>query len=351
MTLAHSRPRWSHAAAGHPAICCRLPLVEKGLNKDQGGEGDGDIEEGSDDEDEESGEVDPIPILDNDSEFDVESTEKRGFEHSGDGEERCVEHGENPEVEKKITKNMEDEFLVSTLPLGDEGRDQEGNNIPLKPPVKGSVQSKVEHAQNEPDVLPSFTMGASSSQQPSDLFHLFFDELKATMENHLDRIEDFLVSLDGKLQKMNDAFNKAAGDVCIGMQTIHKDMDCLPKRATDVEKKMMSSRHVMKEFVDRMDPMVDEYRGLSTNETLGRNRSDGAIGVAPLGEYGAANGVDGGGVEGEGGLVVSQQSHLMLVGRRAMEPPLQVQCKEALHRVYVTTSQHLIQGFEDYIFG
>ncbi|KAK9098474.1 hypothetical protein Syun_025519 [Stephania yunnanensis] len=109
------------------------------------------------------------------------------------------------------------------------GRDQEGNDIPIKPPVNGSVQSKVEHAQNEPNVLSSFTIGASSSQQPSDLFHSFFDELKAIVENCLDRIKDFLVSLDGRLRKMNDAFNKAAGDVCIGMQTMHKDLDCFPK--------------------------------------------------------------------------------------------------------------------------
>ncbi|KAK9133439.1 hypothetical protein Scep_012967 [Stephania cephalantha] len=72
---------------------------------------------------------------------------------------------------------------------------------------------------------------------------------------------------------------------------------------------------------------------------------DGAVGVAPLGEYDAANGVDGGGVESEGGLVVGQQSHRMLVGRQAVEPPLEVRCKEAMHRVYVVASQRLIQGF------
>ncbi|KAK9093837.1 hypothetical protein Scep_025306 [Stephania cephalantha] len=137
-------------------------------------------------------------------------------------------------------------------------RDQEGNDIPVTPLVKGSVQSKVKHAQNESDVLLSFTMGASSSQQPSDLFRSLFNELKATVENRFDRIEDFLVSLDGRLQKMNDAFNKAGGDVCVGMRTMHKDTDCLLKRATNVKKKTKSSRHVTKEFIDRMEPMVDE---------------------------------------------------------------------------------------------
>ncbi|KAK9158069.1 hypothetical protein Scep_004643 [Stephania cephalantha] len=190
-----------------------IRCVEKGPDKDQGGEGDGDREEegygdrkeGSDDEDEESSEIDPVRILDNYN-----------------------------EVEKEVTKNMEDDFLVSTPPLGDKGRDQEGNDIPVTPPVKGSDQSKVEHAQNEPTILPTFTMGSLSSQQPSDLFRSFFDELKATVENRLDRIEDFLVSLDGGLRKMNDAFNKVVGDVSVGMWIMHKDMDCLLKRATDV---------------------------------------------------------------------------------------------------------------------
>ncbi|KAK9105674.1 hypothetical protein Scep_022518 [Stephania cephalantha] len=80
---------------------------------------------------------------------------------------------------------------------------------------------------------------------------------------------------------------------------------------------------------------------------FGMDPGDGAVGVAPLGEYGVANGVDGGGVEGEGGLVAGQQSHQMLVGRRVVEPPLEVRCKEALHRVYVAASQCLIQGFHN----
>ncbi|KAK9169636.1 hypothetical protein Syun_001776 [Stephania yunnanensis] len=93
---------------------------------------------GSDNEDKDSGEVDPIPILDNDSEVDVKSVEEKGLSHSGDGEERDVEQGEDLEVEKEVTKNMEDDFLVSTSPLGDGGRDQEGNDIPITPSVKGS---------------------------------------------------------------------------------------------------------------------------------------------------------------------------------------------------------------------
>ncbi|KAK9104942.1 hypothetical protein Scep_021786 [Stephania cephalantha] len=196
--------------------------VEKGPDKDHNNKGDGDREDGSDDEDEESDEVYPIPIINNDSKVNVESTEETGLEHSEDGEERGVEQGENSELEKEVTNNMEDDILFSTAPLEDGERDQEGNDIPVTPPVMDSDQSK------------------------------------ATVEYRLDHIKDLLVSLDGRLQKMNDVFNKAGGDVSVGMQTMHKDMDCLLKRATDVEKKTKSSRHVTKEFVDRMESIADE---------------------------------------------------------------------------------------------
>ncbi|KAK9168644.1 hypothetical protein Syun_000784 [Stephania yunnanensis] len=111
--------------------------VEKGPDKDQGGERDGDNEKGSEEEDEESGDVEPIPILNNDTEVNDEFAKERGFKHSGDGEER-------------------------------------------------------------------------------------------------------------------------GGDVNVGMRTMQKDMDCLLKKATDVANKSKLSRHIIKEFVDRMDPMVDE---------------------------------------------------------------------------------------------
>ncbi|KAK9114535.1 hypothetical protein Syun_021332 [Stephania yunnanensis] len=40
-----------------------------------------------------------------------------------------------------------------------------------------------------------------------------------------------------RLRNMNGVFNKVGGDVSVGMRTIHKDINCLLKRATDVEKK------------------------------------------------------------------------------------------------------------------
>ncbi|KAK9158573.1 hypothetical protein Scep_005147 [Stephania cephalantha] len=61
-----------------------------------------------------------------------------------------------------------------------------------------------------------------------------------------------------ELRKINDAFNKVGGDVSVGMWTMQKNMDCLLKRATDVVKRTKLSRHVAKEFINRMDPMVDE---------------------------------------------------------------------------------------------
>ncbi|KAK9161045.1 hypothetical protein Syun_007386 [Stephania yunnanensis] len=60
--------------------------------------------------------------------------------------------------------------------------------------------------------------------------------------------------------KINDAFTKGGGDVSAGLQTVHKEMDSLLKRASEVAQKMKSSRWITKEFVDRIDPMVDEVR-------------------------------------------------------------------------------------------
>ncbi|KAK9169620.1 hypothetical protein Syun_001760 [Stephania yunnanensis] len=94
--------------------------------------------------------------------------------------------------------------------------------------------------------------------ESTDLFHSFFNELKTTVVNRLDHIENFLVSLDSKLRKINYAFNKAGGDVSVGMRMMQKDVDCLLKRATEVTKKAKSSMHVTDEFVDGMDQMVDE---------------------------------------------------------------------------------------------
>ncbi|KAK9100063.1 hypothetical protein Scep_023493 [Stephania cephalantha] len=83
----------------------------------------------------------------------------------------------------------------------------------------------VESAQNETKLFRTFIIGlSSSSHQPSNLLRSFFDELKTTVENMLDRIENFLISLDGRVQKINGAIFKIGRDVGAGMRTVHKDM-------------------------------------------------------------------------------------------------------------------------------
>ncbi|KAK9100064.1 hypothetical protein Scep_023494 [Stephania cephalantha] len=80
--------------------------VEKGPDKDQGGEGDGDKEEGSDNEDEKSGVVDPVPILNNPSEVRVtESVEEMEYEQSENFNTHFDEGNANPEGMRKGMKN------------------------------------------------------------------------------------------------------------------------------------------------------------------------------------------------------------------------------------------------------
>ncbi|KAK9094126.1 hypothetical protein Scep_025595 [Stephania cephalantha] len=105
----------------------------------------------------------------------------------------------------------------------------------VTPPVERVEKVNVESAQNETKLFPTFTMRASSSQQPSDLLRLFLDELKTTVENRLDRIENFLISLDGEYNKSMVEFLKL------------------------VEILVETSRQMTKEFIDRLDPVVEEY--------------------------------------------------------------------------------------------
>ncbi|KAK9098472.1 hypothetical protein Syun_025517 [Stephania yunnanensis] len=160
--------------------------VEKGPNKDEDGEGDGGREDGSDDEDEESGKVNFVPILDNDSEV-------RGYGHCDSIEGR-----------EAVTLTVERVEIVN-----------------------------VESTQNETKLFPTCTIGAFSSQQFSNLLRSFLDELKATVENRLDHI----------------------GAV---MQMVHKNMSTLLKKAAELRKKTKTSRKMMKEFIDRLDHVVEE---------------------------------------------------------------------------------------------
>ncbi|KAK9158068.1 hypothetical protein Scep_004642 [Stephania cephalantha] len=124
-------------------------------------------------------------------------------------------------------------------------------------PVERVKRVNVEYTQNETKLFPTCTMGAFLSQQSSDLLRSFLDELKATVDR-LDRIKNFLISLDGRVQHINGAISKIGGDVGAGMQTIHKDMSTLLKKAVELRKKVEASRKIMKEFIDRLDPMVEE---------------------------------------------------------------------------------------------
>ncbi|KAK9169619.1 hypothetical protein Syun_001759 [Stephania yunnanensis] len=74
-----------------------------------------------------------------------------------------------------------------------EGR--EANTLPVERVEKVNVES----TRNETKLFPIYTMGAFSSQQLSNILRSFLDELKATMENRLDRIKNFLISLDGRV--------------------------------------------------------------------------------------------------------------------------------------------------------
>ncbi|KAK9100670.1 hypothetical protein Scep_024100 [Stephania cephalantha] len=99
-------------------------------------------------------------------------------------------------------------------------------------------------------------MGAHSSQQQNNVLVELIQEVKGTLEFRLDRIEDFLVSIDGRLCRMSEAFSRTGGDVGAGLETLHKDMDNLMKRANEVARKAESSRKITKEFVEIFDPSV-----------------------------------------------------------------------------------------------
>ncbi|KAK9105619.1 hypothetical protein Scep_022463 [Stephania cephalantha] len=101
-------------------------------------------------------------------------------------------------------------------------------------------------------------MGGPSSQQQNDVLVKLIQEVKATLESRLDRIEDFLVSLDDRFRQMSEAFFRTGGDVSAGLETLHKDMDSLMKRANEVARKAESSRNITKEFVERLDVVVQE---------------------------------------------------------------------------------------------
>ncbi|KAK9107543.1 hypothetical protein Syun_023554 [Stephania yunnanensis] len=122
-------------------------------------------------------------------------------------------------------------------------------------------------------------MGAPSNQQQNDVLVELILEVKATLESRLDCIEDFIVSLDIRLCQMNEAFSRTSGDVGAGLETLHKDMDydgpnfhklappglnsrrymdSLMKRANEVARKVESSRKITKEFIERLDSMVQE---------------------------------------------------------------------------------------------
>ncbi|KAK9155291.1 hypothetical protein Sjap_002771 [Stephania japonica] len=198
---------------------------------------------GTDDEYKELGEVDPIPILDNENEVEVEFAEEGVYEHIGD-------EGETMDAEQKG-----DEILVKTPLVGDKGNNRVDSMF--EDAKKESHHSKNEHAQNKPDVFSTLPWEHHQANN-HPISSMFLDELKATVENLLSCIENFLISLDGEVRQMHDAFSKTGGDVSTGLRMVKMDMDCLLKRANDVAKKAESSSHIMNKFVIRMDPMVDE---------------------------------------------------------------------------------------------
>ncbi|KAK9102800.1 hypothetical protein Sjap_020054 [Stephania japonica] len=56
----------------------------------------------------------------------------------------------------------------------------------------------------------------------------------------------------------NEAFARAGKDVSAGLQMVHEDMDNLLKKATKVTRNTEAWRKITKEFVDRLDPIVEE---------------------------------------------------------------------------------------------
>lgn len=72
---------------------------------------------------------------------------------------------------------------------------------------------------------------------------------------------------------------------------------------------------------------------------------DGAISVAALDEDGGPEAIDGLGTELKRFvLVAGEEAHQELVGRRTMEPPLDVRSYNLVHCAYVTRAQGFIEG-------
>ncbi|KAK9105352.1 hypothetical protein Scep_022196 [Stephania cephalantha] len=96
-------------------VSCRW--FEKAPNNDEGGEGNGGREDGSNDEDEESSEVDPVLILDNDSEVRViESAEEREYE-----QRKNFDSVNTPPVEVKSNEGVDfviEEFIKDQMKQG-----------------------------------------------------------------------------------------------------------------------------------------------------------------------------------------------------------------------------------------
>ncbi|KAK9082939.1 hypothetical protein Scep_029410 [Stephania cephalantha] len=101
-------------------------------------------------------------------------------------------------------------------------------------------------------------MGGPSSQQQNDVLVELIQEVKATLLSRLDRVEDFLIFLDGRLRWMNETFSRTGGDVSAGLETLYKDMDSLMKKANENARKAESSRKITKKFIERLDLMVQE---------------------------------------------------------------------------------------------
>ncbi|KAK9166366.1 hypothetical protein Scep_001557 [Stephania cephalantha] len=53
------------------------------------------------------------------------------------------------------------------------------------------------------------------------MLHLFFDELKATMECRLAHVEDCLLSLNSRVREISDTIAKTCGDVSSGIVHLH----------------------------------------------------------------------------------------------------------------------------------
>ncbi|KAK9098048.1 hypothetical protein Syun_025093 [Stephania yunnanensis] len=228
--------------------------VEKGPDKDQGGEGDGDKEKGSDNVDEKSGVVDPVPILNNGSEVRVtESVKEMEYEqienfntHFDEG--NANQRGDLEGDEEQATKMKSKPLSLSSI---------EGHGA-VTSPVKRVEKFNVESAQNETKLFRTFIIGLSStSQQPSNLLRSLFDELKTKVENMLDRIENFLISLDGMVQKIIGAIFKIGRDVGAGMRTVHKDMRTLLKKDHRVWEEGINIKFIVVDKVANVSTLME----------------------------------------------------------------------------------------------